>query len=294
VESADVTVVVVTRNRCQRLDSCLSAVATLPDRPDVIVVDNASTDGTSTMVGQRFPEVRLIRLDRNHGARARNIGAAHARTALVAFTDDDSGWLAGSLGRAEAIFRRSPRLGLIAARMLVGPDRRLDPVSAFMQTAPLGVAEDLPGPTVLGFLACAAIVRRSAFLAVGGFDPVTFFMGEETRVAYDLARAGWGLAYCDDVVAWHDPTPPESPARQRLAERNRALTAWMRRPLPVALEDTVHLLRQARRCPYARQAVQQLVARLPAALARRRRPDPCLERQLRALEQRQSDFLTVV
>jgi hypothetical protein len=46
-----------------------------------------------------------------------------------------------------------------------------------------GAAPDLPGPSVLGFLACSAIVRRSAFLDVGGFDDILFFVGEESRAS---------------------------------------------------------------------------------------------------------------
>jgi hypothetical protein len=73
---------------------------------------------------------------------------------------------------------------------------------------------------------------------VDGFDPVTFFMGEDARVAYDLVAAGWGLSYCSDVVALHDPAPGREPDRVRLADRNKALTSWMRRPVSVALRES--------------------------------------------------------
>jgi GT2 family glycosyltransferase len=135
--------------------------------------------------------------------------------------------------------------------------------------APLGTPHDLPGPAVLGFLACASIVRRAAFLASGGFDPVVFFMGEETRLAYDLHAAGWGLAYCPDVVAHHHPGPPApGGGKARLAARNRVLTAWMRRPLPVALAETARL---------DRHLVGEVLRRLPMALRRRRPPNPAVE-----------------
>ncbi len=107
-------------------------------------------------------------------------------------------------------------------------------MSAFMATAPVGWPADLPGPSVLGFLACAVAVRRDAFLGCGGFDPVVFFMGEEARVAYDLTAAGWGLSYCAEVVVQQHPRAGDQPAKRLLAARKRALTAWMRRPLPVA------------------------------------------------------------
>jgi GT2 family glycosyltransferase len=161
--------------------------------------------------------------------------------------------------------------------------RDLDPLSAAMAQARLGRDPDLPGPNILGFLACASVVRRSAFLQQGGFDPVVFFMGEEERLAYDLARAGWGLSYCDDVVALHAPDPAPRPDRVALKARNQALTAWMRRPAGVALAATASLLRRAPVDRHARAASAALIARLPAALARRRRPHPVVERQMEIL-----------
>jgi GT2 family glycosyltransferase len=282
-EMDGVTVVVATRNRCASLRRCLADLTALPDRPRVIVVDNGSTDNTASMVRLRFPSVELVRLDRNHGAPARNLGVRRARTPYVAFCDDDSGWEPGALSAACRHLRRHPRLALVAARVLVGPGRRVDGLSEDMASAPLGQEPDLPGPSVLGFLACAAVIRRDAFLATGGFDPVVFFMGEEQRVAYDLARRGLGLSYCEDVVALHRPEGDRSD-RRMLAERNRALTSWMRRPLPVALRHSAGVAARAVTQPEARRATLDMIDRLPAALARRVRPDPIVERRLRSLE----------
>jgi GT2 family glycosyltransferase len=270
----DVTIVVATRDRAATLMRTLDRLRRLPDRIDLLVVDNASTDGTPERVALRFPGVRVLPLPDNRGAVARNLGVAAAATSYVAFADDDSWWEPGALTTAARLLDRYPRLALIAARTLVGPDDRLDPMSAFMAGAPLGRADDLPGPSVLGFLACAAVVRREAFLRCGGFDPVVFFMGEEGRLAYDLAAAGWGLAYCAEVTAHHDPPPPaDAAARRRLAARNAALTAWMRRPVRVATAQTRALL-HARPDP---ATLAQFAVRLPRALARRRAPDPAVE-----------------
>ncbi|MFF5232981.1 glycosyltransferase family 2 protein [Dactylosporangium sp. NPDC000521] len=284
----DVTVVIATRNRSGLLGRTLERLAALPDRPaGVVVVDNASVDGTPAMVADRFPGVTVLPLRRNEGAVARNHGVRAARTPYVAFADDDSWWAPGALARCAALFDACPRLALIAARTLVGPQEHVDPMADVLAAAPLGVPEDLPGPAVLGFLACSAVVRRDAFLACGGFDPVVFFIGEEQRMAWDLYSAGWGLAYCADVVAHHHPAP--STVRQRhhkemLAARNRALTAWMRRPVRVAAGMSAGLLRAAGADPVARRAVLQLLARLPAGLARRTAPRPSLEAVLERLD----------
>jgi GT2 family glycosyltransferase len=270
---SETTVVIASRNRRRRLVESVAALRGLPERPPVIVVDNGSTDGSAGAVSDRFPGVTVIRLPRNLGAPARNAGVEAAATPLVAFADDDSGWRPGALRRAERAFASHPRLALVAAAILVGADERLDPVCAEMAAAPYGIETDMPGPTVTGFLAFAAIVRRDAFLAAGGFDDVVFFMGEEERLAYDLIRGGWGLAYCDDIGAMHHPAadPAWAAARKVLACRNHALTCWMRRPMPMAVAATARLGAAAVRAR-DRSQVGQFAWRLPRALARRRRP----------------------
>jgi len=277
---SDLTVVIATRDRAAQLAHTLDRLRRLPDHPEIIVVDNGSTDGTPDTVRRHFPRVRLLALRANRGAGARNLGVQAARTPYVAFADDDSWWHPGALTRAATLFERHPRLAALAARTLVGPQERLDPMSAFMASAPLGRPDDLPGPAVLGFLACAAVVRRSAFLRCGGFDPVVFFMGEEARLAYDLAATGWGLAYYPEVVAHHHPAPGgDGTGKRLLATRNAALTAWMRRPLPVAWAHT-QALWQAGADP---GTLRGFAARLPRALARRRVPHPAVEAALARL-----------
>jgi len=152
---------------------------------------------------------------------------------------------------------------LLSAEVRVGAEGRLDPVSAQMAAAPLGTPAGAAGPAILGFLACAAVVRRDAFLAAGGFRPRLFVYGEEALLAMDLAAAGWRLSYTPSLVVRHLPAPDgrDSQARRRLEARNRVLTALLRRPPsvvakavagalgthPAALLDVVRNLRWALR-----------------------------------------------
>lgn len=106
-------------------------------------------------------------------------GVGPASTPYVAFADDDSWWAPGALQGAADLFGVRPRLGLLAARILVGSEIVLDPVCHQMGRSVLGRAADLPGPSLLGFLACAAMVRREAFCAVGGFEEVVRFPGKK-------------------------------------------------------------------------------------------------------------------
>ncbi|MFI7612893.1 glycosyltransferase [Nonomuraea terrae] len=272
-----VTVVVATKDRLRTLTRTLL----LHPRP-VILVDNGSADGTPAFVRRHFPDVEVVEAGVNLGAPARNIGVKQAKTPYVAFADDDSWWAPGALERAADVLDAHPRLAVLGARVLVGPQERLDTVSEQMRDSPLGVESDLPGPSVLGFLACGAVVRRDAFLEAGGFDEVIFFFGEEERLAVDLAAKGWGLAYVDDVVAHHHPSPPKDPrGRQVLATRNAVLTAVLRRPWGVVARRSLDALRRG---PAGWEGLRTAVPRLPRALAERRSLPVAVERARRVLE----------
>ncbi|WP_270888178.1 glycosyltransferase family 2 protein [Pedococcus sp. 5OH_020] len=264
--AAAVTTVVATRDRWPQLRESLRH-----HEGPVVLVDNHSSDGTPERVRDEFPDVRVVELRRNRGAVARNVGVQCATTPFVAFADDDSWWAPEALDLAATVFRDHPRLGLLAGRTLVGPQERLDPVSQELARSPLGTAPDLPGPSILGFVACAAVVRRKAFLQAGGFDPVVFFMGEEERLALDLAGLGWGLSYVEAVVAHHHPSPDRDAghrrARETLAARNRVLTALMRRRWRTVAQVTRDVVRQG---PEGRAGLAQAALRSPLALARRR------------------------
>ncbi|MDQ3880561.1 MAG: glycosyltransferase, partial [Chloroflexota bacterium] len=162
------SIVIVTRNRLSSLLRTLAPLSPASSAHSVIVVDNGSTDGTADVVPTAFPDVELLRSDRNLGATGRTLGVLHASTPYVAFSDDDSWWAPGALDRAVEAFEAFPRLALAAARVEVGAKRAVDPTSVAMASSPIPSQPDLPGPPVLGFLACAAVVRRSAYIDVGG------------------------------------------------------------------------------------------------------------------------------
>lgn len=279
LSSDRISVVVMTRDRAADLRRSLPR-----HEAPVVVVDNGSGDDTADVVAARHAagqDDTLVLMGDNRGAPARTIGVRAVATPYVAFADDDSWWGPGALARAVDVLDAHPRLGLLAGRVLVGDDEREDPLSTLMAEAPWGRSPDMPGPDVLGFAACGAIVRRDAFLAVGGFDDVVFFAGEEERVAYDLTAAGWGMAYVPAVLAHHHPRASvDRTGRDAMLRRNALLTAWMRRPLPVAAARTVGSWCAGGQ---ERQAAVAAVRRLPAALAHRRVNPPRVERMLAAV-----------
>lgn len=270
-------IAIVTRNRRARLLEALGHLTRLPGTPPIVVADDRSTDGTAAAVAERFPAVRVI-TPRRTGAAARTEAAEALGTDLVAFADDDSWWAPDALDRARAHFARSPELALLAARVLVGPEHTLDPVCAAMATSPLGTPRGLPGPAVLGFVACGAIVRRAPFLAVGGFHPHFGIGGEEELLALDLRAAGHQLAYTADVVAHHHPQAGPRLGRARLQARNAMWSAWLRRPARQALRIT------AASAVDEPRALADSLRALPWLLRERRTIPPDVERDVRTLE----------
>ncbi|MGW5333141.1 glycosyltransferase family 2 protein [Streptomyces bauhiniae] len=280
-----VTVAVITRDRCASLVRTLDALAALPERPPVIVVDNSTGDASLHAVRDHPGAPRLLRAHANTGALGRNLAVDRAGTPYVAFSDDDSWWEPGALRRAADLLDAHPRLGLVVARTLVGPDGTEDPLNTVLAASPLPPEPDLPGRPVLGFLACACVVRRDAFRAAGGFHPLLFFGGEETLLAYDLAAEGWGIAYDPALTARHHPAPAGRHGRSPRLWRNEVLTLWLRRPLSLALAASARLaVAAATGRPGAAPALRELLARLPAALARRHRLPPAVERAARLID----------
>jgi GT2 family glycosyltransferase len=282
-ERLPVTVVMMSRDRREQALSSLSHLVGLRPAVDVVFVDNASTDGSADAVAQALPGVQVIRLARNRGACARNVGVRAARTPYVAFSDDDSWWAPGALERATTLFAEHGRLGLVMGRILVGPEHRTDPVCGSMAEGLLGCPPGMAQPRILGFVACGAVVRRSALLEVGGFSDIIFFPGEEDLVALDLTTAGWDLVYASDVVVHHHPQPSPTRGDRRMKEiRSRLLTAWLRRPPAGAASITIHALLRPPTASAWRGFCGTL-PRLPAVIRARKPLPPSVEQQLRML-----------
>jgi GT2 family glycosyltransferase len=284
-----VSVVIATRDR---QESLLRSLARLDDGVHpVVVVDNASADGSAAAVRERHPRVDVLELPANAGAVARNDGVRRATTRYVAFADDDSWWEPGSLDAAAALLDAHPRVAVVVGRVRMAGDGSEDAVTRKHRLALLGRSP--AGPDVLSFPAFAAVVRRDAHLGAGGFSRLLFFGGEEHLLALDLAAAGWQLVFSEDVVAWHDPAGPDRPsaARWSLQTRNDVLVDWLRRPLPVALAATARLARRVRTEPAARTALAGVLRHLPAAL-RQRRPVPAgVERRFATAQRPAADVL---
>lgn len=245
---APVDVVVITHNRAGECAATVAALHALGEARSIIVVDNASEDGTADELTRRFPDITVIRCRRNLGAAARNVGVARATAPFVAFCDDDCAWARGSLSRAGALLAGHPTLAALCAKVVVGDDARTDPTSVRMGEGAVPGDPRLPGRAVLGLLAGASVVRRDAFISCGGFEPRLFIGGEEELLVLDLVACGWAVAYVEELVVHHRPSRARDPAlRRRLSTRNRLWTTWLRFPADLAMRRSCAVIREALR-----------------------------------------------
>lgn len=168
---------------------------------EVIVVDNASADGTAEAVARDHPQVQVLRLESNAGVAGFNRGAQRARGQWLLILDDDAWPDAGVLGRA---------LATLHARADAGAGVLL-PVHPSSGRAEWGFARAFSDAwPVMG---CANLVRASAWRSVGGYEERFFLYRNDTDLALKLLGAGLAVCFDPSWRAWHD-----SPAAVRKSE----------------------------------------------------------------------------
>jgi len=195
---------------------CIQACGLPPGDFEVLVVDNASTDGTADAICARFPSVTLLRQSVNLGPCAKNVALAAANGEFVVFLDDDSFPQPGAIARMLNRFQTDPRLG----------------AAVFTITLPDGSQECSAYPNVC--IGCGTGFRRQALLEVGGLPEDFFMAAEEYDLSLRLLDAGWHVRSFDDLHVTHLKSPVSRfPARiARLDARNNTLLALRYFPEP--------------------------------------------------------------
>jgi len=222
-----VSILIVTWNRRRELARAIeSALAQTVANKEVVVLDNASTDGTIEMVRQNYPGVYVVAAPRNLGCPSgRNLGFRHCRGAYIYLLDDD-GWLKEDaveicLSRAEA----DPAIGVVMARIHEMEDGRV------LSHSPAG--QEVAGYRA-DFSGGCSLLRRAALDVAGVFPDDFDRQGEETDLALRLLEAGYFCFHEPAAVMFHDRSPAGRDARAVLfyTLRNSNRTALRRWPAP--------------------------------------------------------------
>lgn len=281
--SARISVILLTHNCEDRLDPVLDQLEAL--HVPLIAVDNGSSDNTVEVLRRR-PSIEVIPLSSNIGAAARNVGVERARTPYVAMCDDDGWYESEGLAVAADLLDRHPALAVVNARILIGFDAHLDPISAEMAQSPLPDPDDLPGTPLLGFMAGAVVVRRDAYLAVGGYDERFFIGGEEETLSFRFAKAGWRLQYVPEVVVHHHPSLASVTTLRAYGMRNTLWNAWLHRRAANAVRWTVFTLADRPKNSDWLRGVGMAIRGLPWVLRERVPMSAELDASVRVLDRR--------
>lgn len=225
----DISVVVVSYKVPELLRACLASLQREATgcTYEVIVVDNASGDGSAELVREEFPQVRLIALEENVGfAAGSNIGAQAAEGEYVLMLNPDTELVGDTLTALLEYARAHPEAGLVGGRTL-RPDGGLDPGSCWgaqsiwslvcfasgMSTLFRGSA--LFNPESLGgwqrdsarrvdiVTGCLCLAPRSVWERLGGFDEDFFMYGEDADLATRARELGYHPAITPDAVIVH-------------------------------------------------------------------------------------------
>jgi GT2 family glycosyltransferase len=286
-----VAVVIPNWNGARWLPGCLAALDAQTRAPDeVVVVDNGSADESLALLRELAPDARVIARPANEGfAVAANRGVAIADADVVALVNTDVELAPDWLELMLAALAADDRLASVACKMvdLEDPAVLYDAGDVLRRDAaavqrgrfrPDGPRFDVPGPV---FAACAgaAVYRRAALRAVGGFDERFFAYLEDVDLGLRLRLAGWECHYEPRAVARHAGGGSSHQLRQPVAgwvERNTLLVvakAFPVRWLPLVayrqLAWAVGALR-ARRLRAHLRGARAALPLLPAMLRERR------------------------
>lgn len=210
----EVSVVIVTWNGRQYLDDCLTAVAAQQGiHAEAILVDNASTDGTSAYVRERFPSVRVVVLPENRGfAAGNNAGAREARAPLIAFLNNDTVADAGWLRALRAALDPPNRFALATSRIVYmhnpqvidsAGDGFLRSGGAFKRLHGMSAAEAGQPAEVFGVCGAACLMPTDVFAELGGFDEDFFASHEDVDLSFRARLRGYRVRYVPDAVVRH-------------------------------------------------------------------------------------------
>jgi N-acetylglucosaminyl-diphospho-decaprenol L-rhamnosyltransferase len=238
---------VINTNGRDFLLDCLEAIRRTqpPDlEHEVIVVDNASDDGSAEAIADRFPEVRVIERDRRAGITENlNLLLREAQGRFVLFLNEDAELLPGAVDALLGALGSDPRAGA-AGTMLLDPDHR--PTACAWRRQGLGAA--LAGALFLhkwlvtqsggartrevGWVRTAAfLIRSEAAKEVGYFDTDYFFYGEDPDFQKRLRDAGWRILHVPAArVVHHEQASRDRAARaRRVVEYHRSRDLYMRK-----------------------------------------------------------------
>ncbi|MBS1718491.1 MAG: glycosyltransferase family 2 protein [Armatimonadetes bacterium] len=252
------SVIIVSWNTCNLLRSCLQSLYQHPPETplEVIVVDNASTDGSAEMVRAEFPQVHLIASDKNFGyARGNNLGFAVASGEWLLTLNPDTEVFEDTLNEAIHVLKNYPQAGALGARQIGLDGWVQSSIRGFPGVLGIlgditGLGKRMPGSMLDSYrlssfdyeteqiapqpMGTFILFRREALEAVGDpkapFDEGFPIFFNEVDLLYRLKQRGWDCVYAPSVRLRHYGGESTKQVRKSMIwESHRSLARFMRK-----------------------------------------------------------------
>lgn len=187
---------------------------------EIIVGDNASTDGTPEMLRADFPDVRLLETGGNHGIVGSNLAYAAATGDWVLSLDDDSAPVVESMAPVFHALEQRCKAAAIA-------------LSVRRTWTPSAVARPASGLTpAFGFSSAGVLFNKRALDTIGTYDPELFLFTNELHWTARAVLAGWELARCDTACVVHRSAPANRSSTRHAFHYTRNLLLFLLRYAP--------------------------------------------------------------
>jgi GT2 family glycosyltransferase len=219
----DVSVILLTRNTCQQTCEAIESVFASADTlsKEIHVIDNGSTDKTSSLLPALFPEILYKRMERNVGfARGVNFAAREARGDFLLLLNSDARLTRDTIRLAVEWMRADPGSGVAGAQLLHADGTKQNSIANFPSLATEllnkfllrtlwpkrfpGKEQEYPEPMeVESVIGAFFLVRRDLWEKLGGMDELFFFFLEETDFCLRARQAGFATVHLPQVRVWH-------------------------------------------------------------------------------------------
>jgi GT2 family glycosyltransferase len=248
----DISVIIVSWNARRFLEECLDSLTRGVSRSfEVIVVDNASTDGSPEMVASGYPWVTLIQTGENLGfSRGNNVGIKRSRGKYIALVNSDVNVSPGCLDRLASFLDNHSDVGMVGPKITYG-DRRTqsscrrlpslwnNACEVFCLNKLFPRSECFAGEHMFYFsydhtrevevlVGCFILARRDAVTQFGLLDENFWMYGEDIDWCHRCRQAGWKVMFypCAEAVHYCGGSSSSDPGRFALAQQQARLQFW--------------------------------------------------------------------
>lgn len=209
-----VTIVIPNYNGKHFMEPCLSSLSKQTYKNfHILVVDNASSDGSIEYMEENYPDIELIKLQKNYGfSKAVNIGIQHSRTPYVILLNNDTTVDTRYVEEMVKAIEKSPKIFSVSSKMIqMYHPELIDSAGDLYTLLGWGVCRGCGRPVSNYtkydeiFTACAgaAIYRRSVFDEIGYFDENHFAYLEDIDIGYRARIYGYYNMYCPTALVYH-------------------------------------------------------------------------------------------